>query len=189
MEPAQTVELLKAAKTLCEASQDAFTPWIGVIGAIGGAIAAIVPNALMAKISSKERANSAKLQIYAEIKSTLEVERHRAYGENLSKVVASFKAGAIQRYSYKVEVTEDRFPIYKANLQNLGLLNPLLQVKIVRFYQIVEAIVQDIKPGGLLNAAPVGVEPFEEVAKLLVEAKSIGTSILAEIEGEHPNVA
>jgi hypothetical protein len=185
---AQTIELLKAAKPLFQSTQDSLAPWVGVVGAIGGALAAIAPAAVMAKIARKEKATSTMLQIYAEIKSLLEIERYRKYSENLSKIIEAFKEGHIKECSYKVELSDDKFPVYKANLANLGLLPPMLQVKIVHFYQTGDAISQDIKPGGLLNASSVGLNPFENVFHLMEAVKGVGAEVLTAIEKIHPTL-
>lgn len=57
-----------------------------------------------------------------------------------------------------------------------------IQVKVVEFYQLVEAVVQDIKPGGLLNARPAPVEAFQEALRITKRAQQLGGEILAAVE-------
>lgn len=185
----QTIELLKAAKPLFEGSDSYVTAAIGALSAIGGALAAYFPNYWLLKENTKQQRKSTTFQIYAELKATLEVERHRKYISSIRSVVRQFDEGKITSFNYKVEVPDERFIIYKSNLNNLGLLPSNLQAKIVLIYQLLEALVQDIKPGGMLNAEFVGREPFDEVLNLLKRAKTLCNEVLAEIEAIYPDVA
>lgn len=175
----QIIELLKPS----------IAPLSGAISAVAGAVAtafaSIIPNRAMARASREEKVTSTTLQIYAEIQSIIEVERHRKYSEHLRNIIDDLKSGAISVWAFRVEMPDDRFYIYKANLPNLGLLPPKLQVDIVQFYQLTESIIQDIKPGGLLNEPGAGIEQYEEVLQMLQKAKAIGTDILEEIKRVH----
>lgn len=193
MEPAQvlqTIELLKAAKPIFESTHSSLTPWVGAVGAIGGALTALVPTYFMAQKAKREKTKSTIFQIYAEIKVTLEVAEHRGYEDSVRAIVSSYKdkAGSAEFPGFTVAVPDDRFVIYKENLSNLGLLPPKLQVKIVRFYQTAEAIIQDIKPGGVLNAPSGDLRQYEELLGFFLRAKAIGSDILKSIESTHPDV-
>lgn len=192
MEPAnhlQTIELLKAAKPLFEGGDGYLTAAVGALGAVGGALAAYFPNRLFAKNMQRELRKSTAFQLYSEIKATLEVERHRGYIQSLRDILVAFDNQSILEYSYQVQVPADRFIVYKANLSNLGLLPPSLQSKIVLFYQLLEALIQDMQPGGMLNAKPVAREPFAEALMLMDRSKNIAEQILAEVERLYPDVA
>ena len=60
-----------------------------------------------------------------------------------------------------------------------------IQVKVVEFYQLLEAVVQDVKPGGLLNVTPAPAEAFEEALRITNKARQLGGEILAIIEKRH----
>lgn len=192
MEPTnhlQTIELLKAAKPLFENGDVYLTAAVGVFGAIGGALAAYFPTRWNARHLQRELRKSTAFQLYSEIKATLEIERHRGYTKSLYAIPKAFDEQGLKEYSYQVQVPEERFIIYKSNLANLGLLPPDLQAKIVLLYQLLEALVQDVKPGGVLNDSPVGKWPFEEALTLIERAKGIAEQILAEIEKLYPDVS
>jgi hypothetical protein len=191
MDPAnqfQTIELLKAAKPLFEGGDGYLTAAVGALGAVGGALAAYFPNRLMAKHQQRELRKSTAFQLYAEIKATLEVERHRGYINSLREVLTAFDSKQTTEWSYQVQVSDERFIIYKSNLGNLGLLPPSMQSNIILFYQLLDALIQDIKPGGLLNVKPIGREPFAEVLMLMERAKNVAEKVLAEVENLYPDV-
>ena len=161
---------------------------IGALSAIGGALAAFFPTLWLTRIKEKELKHSVATQFYAEIKAMLKTEQHRGYIEDIRKILSAFDSNQIENYAYKVEVSEERFPIFKSNLQNLGVLEPKIQGKIVLLYQLLEAVIQDIKPGGLLNSNHVGRKPYQELLNIMIEIKDTAEEILAEIELIHSDV-
>jgi hypothetical protein len=189
MDAIQTIELLKAAKPLFDSADAQIAAIVGALGAIGGAMAAYVPNRLMVSKQRDDLKKSTAFQIYAEVKATLEIERHRGYSQSLAELVVAFDRGQITEFAYVVQVPDDRFLIYKANLSNIGLLPPKIQSRVVLLYQLLEAIVQDIKPGGFLNTPPAKRSAFVEVARIIDRAKNVATEVLAEIESIYPDVA
>ena len=122
-------------------------------------------------------------------KATLEIERHRGYSQGLAQLVAAFDAGQLTEFAYVGQVPDDRFLIYKANLSNIGLLPPKIQSRVVLLYQLLEAIVQDIKPGGFLNTPPATRSSFVEATRIIDRAKDVAAEVLAEIEALYPDVA
>lgn len=184
----QTLELLKAAKPLFESGEGYLIAAVGVLGAIGGAVAAYLPSRLMAKHQQAELRKSTAFQLYSEVRATLEVVQHRGYIESLQDLVAAFDRNEISTWTYKVQVPDERFIIYKSNLGNLGLLPPRVQGRIVLLYQLLEAVIQDIKPGGMLNVEPARRGPFAEALTLTERAKAIAEQVLGDIEKLYPDV-
>lgn len=189
MDAIQTIELLKAAKPLFDSVDTQIAAIVGALGAIGGAVAAYVPARLMARRQQEDLKKSTAFQIYAEIKATLEIESHRGYSQSLAQLVAAFDAGQISECAYVVQVPDDRFLIFKANLSNIGLLPPKVQSSVVLLYQLLEAIVQDIKPGGFLNTPPAKRDAFVEAVRIIDRAKAVAAEVFAEIERLYPDVA
>lgn len=185
---AQAIEILKQAKPLFESGDTIALAAVGALGAIGGALATFFPSFWHTKLQERNLRHSVAVQLYSEIQASLRLEQHRGYIENLRAIVEQFDRGEISSCSYQVQVAEERFPIYKANIQHLGKLNPRLQQKIVLLYQLVEAAIQDMRPGGLLNATKVGRKPFAELLEILSTARRVGDDVLAQIESEYPSV-
>jgi len=72
--------------------------------------------------------------------------------------------------------------IYKNNASNIGIINPQLLISIVQFYQLLEAVIQDVKPGGFLNVAPRGIAPFRELLAIGEQMLALGERATSEIE-------
>lgn len=185
---AQALELLKQAKPLFESGDAVTLAAISALSAIGGALAAFFPAYWHSQLQERQLRQSVAVQLYSEIKASLQLERHRGYIASLREIVSRFDSGEIASATYQVQVTVDRFPIYKSNLAHLGKLDPSLQQKIVLLYQLLEAAIQDMQPGGLLNATQVGREPFAELLEILTAARRLGDEVLAVIEVQYPSV-
>ena len=122
----------------------------------------------------KERATT-RASIIAEISALLDLIYLRRYQETLAAGAKGLILGL------EVDVPESYFQVYRANLQKLGLLDPSVAEHIVYFYALLEAITQDVKPGGALNNPkvdqPQRQEGYAEDAELLRQAIEIGETL------------
>lgn len=182
----QTIELLKQAKPLFEGPDPYLLAIIAIFGTVLGALAAFFPMYWHAKSQRKQLRLSVAAQIYAEIKAILQVEQHRGYISSVRDIVSALEQGAVEAWSYQVQISEARFLIYKANIQNLPLLDSSLQVKVVTLYQLMEAVVQDIKPGGILNETPAKLKQYSELLDILLNIRRLADEVLANIESNYP---
>lgn len=106
----------------------------------------------------------------------------------MRNVIAAFDRGESKVAFYVVHIPEDHFVIFKANLPYLGKLDPRVQQNIVLLYQLLEAAVQDMKPGGLLNNGNAGRSAFVELLKILEEVWKIADVVVAQIKSQYPCV-
>ncbi|MBZ0096683.1 MAG: hypothetical protein K8H75_15115 [Sulfuricella sp.] len=181
----ETIEIIRAVKSLF-IEQNPYLPMYSALGgAFVGAVSSFFPNYIIAKLKDRKDKRSTTLQLYAEVKATIELAEHRNYIQQLERVVEAFNAKQVTSYTYQIQVPEDRFPIFKSSLDRLGMLEVDIQVKVVEFYQLLEAVVQDVKPGGLLNVRPAPAEAFQEALRITKRARQLGGEILAIIEKRH----
>jgi hypothetical protein len=178
----ETVEVIRAVKSLFVEHNPYLPVYSALGGAFIGAVSSFFPNYLIHCLKERREKKSTTLQLYAEIKASLDLIEHRKYIAHLEQVLAAFAAKKITSYSYQVQVPEDVFPIFKGNLDRLGLLDIDIQVKVVEFYQLVQAVIQDVKPGGILNAQPATESAFEEVLYISKRAIGVGVALLDVIE-------
>jgi DNA-binding transcriptional LysR family regulator len=73
-------------------------------------------------------------------------------------------------------------------VQHLGVLPAEIQVNIILLYQLLESVLLDVKPGGLLNATEVGREPFEEAVRMLEKSRGLAHETLRQLEGKYPRL-
>lgn len=180
-----TIELIRAVKSLF-IEQNPYLPMYSALGgAFIGAVSSFFPNYIIGKLKDRQARRSTTLQLYAEIKATIELAEHRNYIQHLEDVVEAFNTKQITAYTFQIQVPDDRFPIFKSSLDRLGMLEVDLQVKVVEFYQLLEAVIQDVKPGGELNVRPAQAKAFQEALRIVKRARKIGVEILAVIEKCH----
>jgi len=186
----KTVELLKAAKPIFDSSVNSYgVAAISVVAAIGGALAAYLPNYWLARHHRKEKTKSTAYQIHAELKATLALVEHRGYGSGLKEIVEVLESKQMSSYGLTVQIPDDRFLIYKNNLAHLGLLPPELQSKIVMLYQMMESISQDIKPGGFLNTPAGELKEFTEALELYENSVALANEVMRSLEKLYPDLA
>lgn len=86
----ETIEIIRAVKSLF-VEQNPYLPMYSALGgAFIGAVSAFFPNHLINRIKNRNEKRSTTLQIYAEIKATLELASHRKYIEQLELACAAF---------------------------------------------------------------------------------------------------
>jgi hypothetical protein len=176
-----SLETLKTVKTLMEPSQ----PWIPVIAAIlGAAVGGLVP--IFVRIYEEYRArkinrNAVANQIYAEISALLEIIDKRQYLQDIQMIVNQLTVNPNYQQTFQIQISEDISQMYKINLDRLPLLNPSLQTKIVKFYRFLDALVQDVKPGGVFNISPITIYGAQQFLLIANEAITLGQEIKLEI--------
>lgn len=124
----------------------------------------------MARSNSRKEAETLRATLVAEVSGILDLINTRDY-------MAGLKAGAagLLQMGLSVDVPDSYFQVYRANLGKLGLLPPTTAEHIVYFYMLLEAVKQDVKPGGALNDPKV---PFDQkVQGFVVDVELLGRAI------------
>lgn len=177
-----TIEILKSLKTLFS-DQNPYLPVYSALGgAFVGAVSAFIPNYITARLRERREKKSLTLAIYAEIKATIELIRVRSYLQSVQGIIEQMNRGLIGPTTFQVIVPDDYSIVFKNNVSNIGILDPDLQVKVVQFYQLLEAVIQDVKPGGLLNISPQGENPFRELLVIGEQMLTLGQETISLIE-------
>ena len=179
------IEIIKEIKLLL-AVQNPYLPVYSALGgAFVGAVSAFIPNYLISKCKERSEKRSTTLQLYAEIKSILELIKLRQYVEAVTNIVNELKQGGKGSYQLQIQFQEERFVVYRNNLPKLGLIDYDLQLKIVEFYMLLEAIIQDVKPGGILNTMPGRLFEYENILNITIRAVNVADSTVRLIEDRY----
>jgi len=149
------------------------------LGAVVGAVATIlvgVSAAIGAIATGWLTRRSEKKAIQAAILAEAMLVKSRRYREDLQKAADHVrKTKAV--WGMKVPVPEHYCRIYAANVTSIGLLPADQAGKVVRFYQLIDSVVQDVSPGGALATGTNIPESFLEARQLLDEALGIADSL------------
>ncbi|EZP66261.1 hypothetical protein BW43_02734 [Pseudomonas sp. RIT357] len=79
-------------------------------------------------------------------------------------------------HAFVVAVSSDYCKIYKANLDKLGMIKGTQLSKIVNFYSLIESIILDAKPDGILGSRG-SVEDYSEVIEFLDDALKLADEL------------
>jgi len=79
--------------------------------------------------------------------------------------------------SLQVSIPDSYNKVYQANIGKLGSLTPEEATHVVRFYQLIEAVVADVTPGGNLYEGTGSPEAYAEAARLMNKALSIADEL------------
>lgn len=175
-----SISILKDVKDLVAPSN----PWIPVIaavlGALAGGMAPLIVKTLESSRDRKANQQAVAHQIYAEISAILEIVNQRKYLDELKRLRDVISINPTSSF-YMVQISEAIDPLYKANIDKLPLLAPELQTKIVMFYRYLNALVEDIKPGGTFNTAGATCKGIDQFLVIADQAILIGNQIKVEI--------
>jgi len=168
-------EVLYILKDMISARPNEWLPVYAAIGgALVGAIASFVPTLIVETVRSRREARQLELSMIAEIIALVEVIEVRGYLQNLKNIIEEFdKNQEIVSCCLSMDIQIHYSRIYQENCARIGLIRSDVAVKIVRFHQLIDALVQDVKPGGTLSKGG-SKECFLEDMSILEQAIGIG---------------
>lgn len=141
-------EVMQALGVIQGAVLDRGVDWATVLATlIGGALAiagGVFQSAFAESRRIKHERDVVKNALLAEISAVKELCDAREYLQGLRDVAAGLCTGL------EVNMPAELFIVYRANLSRLGLLSVNDAASIIRFYGMVEAVAQDIRPGGMI---------------------------------------
>ncbi len=161
-------------------NQDSLIPvYSALAGAFIGAGVPILGKIYVDREDRKRSKRAVASQLFAEIKAILDIVSTRKYIENMASLVEQITP-TNQRASYQIHVSEDVMIIYRANLKNLHLLDQDVQVKVVKFYRYLSALIEDVKPSGIFNDPNNGltIEAGKQFLSIAYELVDLGNELL-----------
>lgn len=157
--------------------------WIsGVYALAGAAIGGFSTYYSAVKVrndSLKAHAKAIKSAISTEIISLAEIARYRNYEQGFKNVISYLETQPDAKWPMPVNVPSHYSRIYQENAKDIGLLEPEYAVKVVKFYQFIDAVVQDIIPGGNIYQGG-DINAYRESLLIFQKALEIADEIKAE---------
>lgn len=173
---ADTYEIVK---NISENKSNGLLPVYSAIGgAIAGAIFTSIPIFILERSKQKKLSKSIKASLLAEIAALLEIIKCREYVKKLDEVINTLNdkpKGA--QHKIAVEVPNHYSRVYQNNCSSIGVLEECLARDIVIFHNLIDAVVQDIKVGGMMSKG-FDIEGFIQTKSILKEAVILGNEII-----------
>jgi hypothetical protein len=183
----ETLEALKAVNAV-----SLFDKWLPVGAAIGGAfiggVVSYLPNRWLEKHKRGLEVDAVRNALITEIKSIVAIVQERAYVALMDEAIAQLiEKGGKQRYS--VRVPEHYTRVYQAQVSRIGLLDPSLATQIITFYQLLDSVVQDVSPGGIVADLGGDLTMFRKIKNIFQAAMDLAQQIISEDDARRSNSA
>ena len=149
----------------------------GLAGTLVGAIASLAGTLMVNHSRQQRESKCVATALVTEVLCIREIANARRYQEGLIQACAWLRQqpqGTM--FKYIVAVPDHYSRIYQANASRIGLIDSEVARKIVKFHQLADAVVQDVKPGGVL-AVGAGLAAYEEAARILGQALDVADSL------------
>lgn len=174
----EAIETIKVVKDLFDTQQN---EWIPVIAAIGGALvgglSTTIPNFLIEWKKRRDESFNVRSALIAEVNALLTIIEHRKYIDSMRSGAEHLRNEPNMMLKYCVKIPEHYSRIYQAHIERIGSIDPALAAKIIQFHQLLDSIVQDIAPGGIVAEEGGGAETFEQLIQIADTAVAIGRDI------------
>ena len=174
----EAVETLRIIKSLFEHQNN---DWLPVVAAVGGAFVGglstfFASYALENKHRKIERISVSNALI-AEVQSIMTIIEQREYIFHLKQIIKRLETGNEKRVKASVRVPNHYSRIYQAHVGRLGILDSEFSTKVIKFHQLIDAVVQDITPGGVIVDPGGDVNAFKQFLAILNEAVKLGIEL------------
>ncbi|MBI1425017.1 MAG: hypothetical protein GC149_16340 [Gammaproteobacteria bacterium] len=149
----------------------------GIAGTVVGAVVTGASVFLSEWWKDKKKSAQIRASLIAEVDALVEIANKREYLQGLLKTRDYLKTQPEgTRYSYTVRIPDHYSRIYQANADSIGSIDSETACKIVQFHQFVDAVVQDVLPGGSLHVGG-NIDNYEQTANILEHALNLGREI------------
>lgn len=126
---------------------DWIVPLISVL--IGGALT-ILGTIWTGHVRDTKQSKTLEAALIAEISGLLEIIEKRQYLLGFERQITYLRFNPDETRHYRVMVPKHYSRIYQETSKNIGILDANIAREIVKFHQLLDAVVQDITPDGHL---------------------------------------
>ena len=146
-------------------------------GAITGAIASFFPTYFLESRRETREARRIKSALLTEIAALLEIIEYRGYLDSVQQVINHLETQSPEAtYAFTVMIPGHYSRIYQENCSNIGVIESKTAKDIVMFHQLLDAVVQDVKPSGVVSEG-ANIESFKELKKIFAQAINIAQDL------------
>lgn len=182
-ESQEILAILQQVKTLATIAPSPPNPWIPMWSALGGAlVGGILPMFTTLLIAWRNRIRESRAvegALVAEVSALLSIVEARKYLCVFEKIIAILREQPEgSSYPIGVKVPEHYSRVYQKHVDRLGCLNSNLAAEIISFHQMLDAVVQDVLPGGVLQTEGATLQVYEQTGEILRQAVEAGNRVL-----------
>ncbi|MBX6032261.1 hypothetical protein ISE67_16290 [Pseudomonas aeruginosa] len=163
------------------------TDWTTVLVGLIGAAAGAGPTLYLHLSGVRRERRAVKAAILAEIRALVELIERRGYLSDARKErqtlslrlarATPFTQQEVAEVFFQVLVPPDYNLIYRENATRLGCLEPGEAAQVVKFYQLIQSVIADVTPGGLLYEGTRDVGQIDQTLTIFEEAMQVGKAL------------
>lgn len=180
MTPEEVKAVEETLKFLSDITASKPNEWLPVYAALGGAVAGAIASFFPTWFIEKRRESAFAKQIQnclvAEISSLVEIVDQRSYLSAIKEAVEHLRLKPKDTYRLAVDVPYHYSRVYQDNCKHIGAIEAEVAREIITFHQLVDAVVQDLKPNGPFSSG-ARLETFENMEKIFEQALCIGRNL------------
>lgn len=184
MSPEDAQSIAETLKVISELTSSKPNEWLPVYaalgGAISGAIASFFPTWLIERRREAAFAKQIESCLLAEISALVEIIDRRGYLSALKDVADYLRQNPEgTQYKFTVDIPSHYSRVYQDNCKHIGVVRNDISHQIIIFHQLIDAVVQDLKPKGAFSDG-AKLDHFEEMEIIFGEAMDIARKLLQE---------
>ncbi|WP_051236108.1 hypothetical protein [Ottowia thiooxydans] len=176
----EAVQVLQVVQTLFEKPQNQWLPVIAAIGgAFAGGFATLVPSYVLEERRRRHERTTVSNALLAEVRAIMAIVKQRKYVETFHEISDTLKQSPEKKFQLRAQIPDHYSRVYQAHVERLGVLEPSFAAKIIEFHQLLESVVQDIAPGGLIAEEGGNLESYAQLVSLSNAAVELGDELSA----------
>lgn len=178
MTPEELKNLAEVISLLKDVTSPPANEWLPLYAALGGAItgalASFFPTLFLESRRESREAKRIQSAVLTEIVALLEIIEHRRYLDSVQEVITYLETQSQETtYTFTAIIPDHYSRIYQENCSNIGVIETQIAKNIVIFHQLIDSVVQDVKPGGVVSQG-ANIEAFRELKRIFNRAIQIG---------------
>lgn len=176
-------QLLEAAQILEAMNHSVKNEWLPVFAAIGGAlvggIATFVPSFLLERQRRKDERLTVTNALLAEVRSILSIVEQRQYLKNIREKEALLREKSPEEtIKFSIRIAKHYSRVYQSHVDRLGTLDSAFATKIIQFHQLLDSVVQDVSPGGVIAEDEGNHQAFSQLVEITEKAINLGEELV-----------
>lgn len=150
-----------------------------LFGSVIGASSTLLGGYLLEKYKHKKEAETYAAGFIAEVDALLTIIKRRNYVLFLSEIVNNPLAD--KNYDdIAINIPDDYAKFYNSNTSKIGLLSASKARKLVIFHQLLQSVIQDLKPDSPLKEYGYDEKSLTEMYHILQAAVDIGSELITQ---------
>ncbi len=149
---------------------------------LGAIIGSVATGGVTLYVNHKQRKSDKECitqALVAEIQAHLEIVKRRHFREGLMEAIDYLQKNPQETWKYSVVISRDHSPVFSRNADKLGLLDAEIRQDVVRFYQLLESVICDIREGeGFLAKEGGTLATYQELVGIVDDALETGARIM-----------